>query len=132
MFLTELVCGLCGKIHATSQLQTVCQSCGPPLLAAYDLASVSAVLRKEQLASRGTSLWRYREILPLALDAEPVTLTEGWTPLLPADRLARNLDLRYVWIKDESRNPTASFKARGMSVAVSMAKQFGVKAVAVP
>ena len=132
MFLTELVCGLCGKIHATSQLQTVCQSCGRPLLAAYDLASVSAVLRKEQLASRGPSLWRYREILPIALDAEPVTLTEGWTPLLPADRLARNLDLRYVWIKDESRNPTASFKARGMSVAVSMAKQFGVRAVAVP
>jgi threonine synthase len=130
MFLTKLVCGLCGKIHAKSQLQTVCQSCGRPLLAVYDLSSVSAALRKEQLASRGPSLWRYREILPVAPDAEPVTLTEGWTPLLPAERLARNL--RHVWIKDESRNPTASFKARGMSVAVSMAKQFGVKAVAVP
>jgi threonine synthase len=131
-FLTELVCGLCGKIHAKSQLQTVCQSCGRPLLAAYDLSSVSAVLKKEQLAGRGPSLWRYREILPLSLDAEPVTFSEGWTPLLPADRLAQKFDLRYVWIKDESRNPTASFKARGMSVAVSMAKQFGVKAVAVP
>jgi threonine synthase len=130
MFLTELVCGLCGKSHAKSQLQTVCQSCGRPLLATYDLSSVSTALKKEQLASRGPSLWRYREILPLALDAEPVTLSEGWTPLLPADRLAPNL--RYVWIKDESRNPTATFKARGMSVAVSMAKQFGVKAVAVP
>jgi threonine synthase len=130
MFLTELVCGLCGKTHAKSQLQTVCQSCGRPLLAKYDLSSVSTALKKEQLASRGPSLWRYREILPLALDVEPVTLFEGWTPLLPADRLARNL--RYVWIKDESRNPTATFKARGMSVAVSMAKQFGVKAVAVP
>jgi threonine synthase len=131
-FLTELVCGLCGKIHAKSQLQTVCQSCGRPLLAAYHLSAVSAVLKKDQLASRGPSLWRYREILPLALDAEPVTLSEGWTPLLPADRLAQKFGLRYLWIKDESRNPTASFKARGMSVAVSMAKQFGVKAVAVP
>ena len=130
MFLTELVCGLCGKTHAKSQLQTVCQSCGRPLLVRYDLSSVSAALKKEQLASRGPSLWRYREILPLPLDVEPVTLSEGWTPLLPADRLARTLG--YVWIKDESRNPTATFKARGMSVAVSMAKQFGVKAVAVP
>ena len=72
------------------------------------------------------------EILPLPLDEEPVTLCEGWTPLLPAHRFGEQIGLQNVWIKDESQNPTGSFKARGMSVAVSMAKHFGLKALAVP
>jgi threonine synthase len=131
-FLAELVCGLCGKPYSKSQLQTVCPDCVRPLLAAYDLSAVSAVLRKADVAEREPSLWRYCEILPLPLDEEPVTLGEGWTPLLPAHRFGEQIGLQNVWIKDESQNPTGSFKARGMSVAVSMAKHFGVKALAVP
>jgi threonine synthase len=113
-------------------LQTVCQDCGRPLLAQYDLSAVSAALKKEKLVAREASLWRYREILPLSLDAEIVSLGEGWTPLFPALRFGEKIGLPHVWIKDESQNPTGSFKARGMTTAVSMAKQFGLKALAMP
>jgi threonine synthase len=132
MFLTELFCGLCGKSHSKSLLQTVCQDCRRPLLAAYDLKAVSAILSRQDLAGRGSSLWRYREVLPVPADEEPVSFCEGWTPLLPAPRFAPKIGLQNVWIKDESQNPTGSFKARGMSVAVSMAKHFGATALAVP
>ena len=84
MFLTELVCGLCGKLHSKDEVQSVCRACARPLLAGYDLLAASAALQKEQLAGRESSLWRYRELLPpLGHRAEPVTLGEGWTPLLP-------------------------------------------------
>jgi threonine synthase len=132
MFVTELVCSLCQKSHSKSQLQAVCQECGRPLLALYDLAAVSTVLRKEDLREREPSLWRYRELLPLPPSEEAVTLSEGWTPLLSARRFGDEIGLQNVWIKDESQNPTGTFKARGMSVAVSMAKHFGVRALAVP
>jgi threonine synthase len=132
MFVTELVCSLCRKLHSKSQLQTVCRECGRPLLAVYDLSAVSAVLRKEELAVRQPSLWRYRELLPLPSSEEAVTLREGWTPLLAAHRFGDEIGLKNVWIKDESQNPTGTFKARGMSVAVSMTRHFGVKALAVP
>jgi threonine synthase len=132
MFFTGLICGLCGKWHSKEMLQTVCHDCGRPLLAQYDLSAASAALKKEKLVAREASLWRYREILPLSLDAKPVSLGEGWTPLLPAPRFGRKIGLPHVWIKDESQNPTGSFKARGMTTAVSMAKQFGLKALAMP
>jgi threonine synthase len=132
MFLTNLVCSLCGNSYPTSQLQTVCGECGRPLLAVYDLPAISAIVRKDHLARREPSLWRYRELLPLPLEEAPVTLGEGWTPLLPAPRFGREIGLQNVWLKDESQNPTGTFKARGMSVAVSMARHFGVEALAVP
>jgi threonine synthase len=132
MFLTDLVCSLCGKSSPISQLQTVCGECGRPLLAVYDLPAISAILRKEALARREPSLWRYRELLPLPLKEAPVTLGEGWTPLLPAHRFGREIGLQNVWLKDETQNPTGTFKARGMSVAVSMARHFGVETLAVP
>jgi threonine synthase len=132
MFFTELTCSLCGKSYSKSQPQTVCRDCFRPLLANYDFAKVSASLNKEDLTARAPSLWRYREVLPLPLEEEPVTFSEGWTPLLPAPRFGAEIGLHDVWIKDESQNPTGSFKARGMSVAVSMAKHFGIKALAVP
>jgi threonine synthase len=132
MFLTELVCGLCGKGHSKDEIQTVCRACGRPLLARYDLPAVRAALQRERLAGREASLWRYRELLPLGPEAAPVTLGEGWTPLLPMPRWGRQLGLGRVWIKDESQNPTATFKARGMAVAVSMARHFGLKALAAP
>ena len=129
MFLKHLECSACGLHHEWSRLQNVCLSCQKPLLAIVDLAAASRTLTREALATREKSLWRHREVLPLAGDVEPVSLGEGGTPLLRAKKFADNIDL---WIKDESLNPTQSFKARGMSVAVSMAKHLGATKLAVP
>src|SRR4029077_15252672 len=93
------------------------------------LTAVGKTLTREALAAREKSLWRYREVLPLPADVKPVSLGEGGTPLLHARKFAKDVD---VWIKDESLNPTQSFKARGMSVAVSMAKYLGAGKLAVP
>ncbi len=130
--LTHLSCTACGLTHDADRLQNVCTACGKPLFARYDLAAAARTLTKESLRTRGKSLWRYREVLPVRAEADIVTLGEGWTPLLPAPRLGAKLGLRDLRIKDEAQNPTASFKARGMTTAVSMAKQFGVKKLAVP
>jgi threonine synthase len=131
MFLTHLECTACGKRHDWQQLQNLCTACGKPLFAIYDLESVRKLECKmhSSLDQRDKSLWRWRELLPLPKDAEPISLGEGGTPLLRAKRFGGDVDL---WIKDESVNPTQSFKARGMSVAVSMAKYLGAKKLAVP
>ena len=129
MFLKHLECSACGLHHDWSRLQNLCRSCHKPLLAIVDLALASRTLTLESLATREKSLWRYRELLPLPGDVEPVSLGEGGTPLLNARKFADDIDL---WIKDESLNPTQSFKARGMSVAVSMAKYLGATKLAVP
>src|SRR3954451_13587896 len=89
-------------------------------------------MTKEALRIREKSLWRYREVLPVRDEADIVTLGEGFTPLLPAPRLGAKHGLKKLFIKDEAQNPTGSFKARGMTTAVSMAKQFGLKKLAVP
>ena len=131
MFLTYLECTACGLRHDWSRLQNLCTACSKPLFAVYDLAAVGKLDRFKQpsLREREKSLWRYRELLPLPQDAEPISLGEGGTPLLRAKAFSDDVDL---WIKDESLNPTQSFKARGMSVAISMAKFLGAKKVAVP
>lgn len=129
MFLTHLECTSCGLRHDWSRLQNLCTACGKPLFAIVDLEAAAREITREKLATREKSLWRYRELLPLPQDAEPVSLGEGETPLLRAKAFANDVDL---WIKDESLNPTQSFKARGMSVAVSMAKYLGAKKLAVP
>jgi threonine synthase len=129
MFLTHLECSACGLRHESARLQNVCTKCQKPLFAAYDLAAAGRTLTRETLPTREKSLWRYREVLPLPAGVEPVSLGEGGTPLLRAARFADDVDL---WIKDESQNPTQSFKARGMSVAVSMARHLGVSKLAVP
>jgi threonine synthase len=129
MFVTHLECTACGVRHEWSRLQNLCLSCGKPLFAVIDLAAASRTLKRDRLPTREKSLWRYREVLPLPNDVEPVSLGEGGTPLLPAKNFSGDIDL---WIKDESLNPTQSFKARGMSVAVSMAKHLGATKLAVP
>ena len=129
MFVTHLECSACGLQHPWSRLQNLCFSCGKPLFAIVDLAAAGQTLKRETLAAREKSLWRYREVLPLPGDVEPVSLGEGGTPLLRAKEFGGDIDL---WIKDESLNPTQSFKARGMSVAVSMAKHLGATKLAVP
>lgn len=105
---------------------------GRPLWTRYDLARVRVSVTPADIARRPPTLWRYRELLPLPFEAEPVTLGEGFTPLLPAPRLAKQLGLRQLLIKDESQLPGGSFKARGMSVAVSMAKHAGLRRLAAP
>jgi threonine synthase len=132
MHLTHLACTLCGKEHDATVPQNVSSCCAKPLFAHYDLAAAARTLTPAALRTRAKSLWRYREVLPVRADTDIVTLGEGFTPLLPAPRLAAIHGLRSLYIKDEAQNPTASFKARGMTTAVSMAKQFGLKKLAVP
>src|SRR4029434_6240514 len=129
MFLKRLECSACGLEHEWSRLQNLCRSCNKPLFAIVDLAAASRTLTRETLLSREKSLWRYREVLPLPGNVQPTSLGEGGTPLLRGRKFADDVDL---WIKDESLNPTQSFKARGMSVAVSMAKHLGATKLAVP
>jgi threonine synthase len=129
MFLTHLECSACGLQQQWSHLQNLCPSCHKPLFAIVDLGAAIRTLKRETLPTREKSLWRYREVLPLPGNVEPVSLGEGGTPLLRAQKFGGDIDL---WIKDESINPTQSFKARGMSVAVSMAKHLGATKLAVP
>jgi threonine synthase len=133
VFLTHLTCSSCGLKHDWAILQNLCRECQKPLFPTYNLDEVSRALPREALKSRtDKSLWRYRDLLPLPAAVEPVSLGEGGTPLLRTDRLAERFGLENLYVKDESLNPTQSFKARGMSVAVSMAKHLGATKLVAP
>ena len=132
MNVTHLECAACGLRHEARRLHNLCAECGKPLLVRYDLKSAAASLTKESLRGRGPDLWRYREVLPVESDENVVTLGEGYTPLVHASRLGAQLGLTGLYIKDEGQNPTQSFKARGMTAAVSMAKELGAHKLAVP
>jgi threonine synthase len=103
-----------------------------PIWVRYDLNAIKRSVTPEQISKRPPSLWRYRELLPLPSEHEPVTLGEGMTPLLPCPRLGAAMGLKNLWIKDESQLPTGSFKCRGMTAAISMAKALGIKRLALP
>ena len=130
MFTTHLESAIDGTRFEAGKVWTVHQ--GRPLWVRYDLPAVRATVTPSDLPGRVNSLWRYRELLPLPRDAEPVTLGEGMTPLLPCPRLGRDLGLERLWIKDEAQLPTGSFTSRGMAAAVSMAHYFGLKRLAIP
>ncbi|MEJ7847857.1 MAG: threonine synthase [Pyrinomonadaceae bacterium] len=133
MNVTHLECANCAKTYTAGQLHNLCTECGKPLLVRYDLEKAARTLTKDSLKTRESSLWRYREVLPVENPENIVSFGEGWTPLLTADRLAQTLPVRLnLFIKDEGQNPTQSFKARGMTAAISMAKELGVKKLAVP
>ncbi len=132
MFLTHLECTSCGLRHDAATLQNLCRACQKPLFPAYDLTAVGRAVTRDSFAPREKSLWRFREVLPLPAEVEPITLGEGGTPLLDARRFGENVGLSQLFVKDESQNPTQSFKARGMAVAVSMAKHLGATRLAVP
>ncbi len=122
-----LECSACDIRLGGTQLASVCPACGQPLLVRYALTPMDrAVLRPSW------DMWRYSALLPLADSEAPVTLGEGATPLLESPVLARAVGVRRLWIKDEGLNPTASFKARGMSAAVTRAKALGVPGLVVP
>ncbi|MFL6516122.1 MAG: threonine synthase, partial [Chthoniobacterales bacterium] len=133
MFLTHLTCSRCELKYDWALLQNLCPKCNSPLLATYALQEVARIWTRESLRTRSDrSMWRYREVLPLPTAIEPVSLGEGGTPLLRTERLGRQLGFDNLYVKDESVNPTQSFKARGMSAAVSMAKHLGATKLAVP
>ncbi|HEX2324288.1 MAG TPA: threonine synthase [Chloroflexota bacterium] len=131
-FLTHLQCTACGQETDAARLQTVCPACGKVLYARYDLQAVRRALPREALAGREPTLWRYRELLPIADPANEITLGEGMTPLLPARRLGAQLGCPRLLIKEEGVNPTGSFKARGQAVAVARARELGATSLAVP
>jgi threonine synthase len=130
MFVTHLESALDGTRFEAGRVHTVHQ--GRPLWVRYDLAAIRKAIRPNDIAGRPPSLWRYRELLPLPFAVEPITLGEGMTPLLHCPRLGREMGLERLWIKDESQLPTGSFKSRGMAAAVSMARHFGLRRLAIP
>src|SRR5882757_4163910 len=132
MNVTHLECGNCARSFPARTLLNLCSDCGKPLLVRYDLEHVKKILPKEALAGRQADLWRYKELLPVDDPANVVSLGEGWTPLLSVPRLGAAVGINDLLVKDESQNPTQSFKARGMTTAVSMALELGVKKLAVP
>ncbi len=130
--LTHLSCTACGTELAADELHGTCPCCGGVLAAHYDLERARRTFHPDRFGARPWNLWRYAELLPVRDPRFRLTLGEGGTPLLAAERLARDLGLRQLWLKDESRNPTGSFKARGLAVAVSRAVELGAQAVALP
>jgi threonine synthase len=126
--LTHLECSKCGERYSQEKLQNLCR-CGGPLLARYDLAKAAHTLRREALKSRPANMWRYAEVLPAR---EAVSLGEGMTPVIHARRLGARMGLDALYVKDEGLNPTGSFKARGLSAAVTRAKELDAKALAIP
>ena len=130
MFATHLESAIDGTRFEANRVLTI--HAGRPLWVRYDLAKVKNAVSPADLLPRVNSMWRYRELLPLPSGAEPVTLGEGMTPLLPCPRLGKELGLSRLFIKDESQLPTGSFKSRGMAAAVSMAKHLGLTRLAVP
>ncbi len=129
-YVTHLESAIDGTQYAPGHLYTTHK--GRPLWVRYDLETVGQALKKEMLCDRPATMWRYRELLPPENDSSIVTLGEGMSPLLPTPRLGKRLGLKNLWVKDESQLPTGSFKSRGQSVAITMAKEFGIKRVAIP
>jgi len=129
---THLECTRCGATYPSEQPHRLSPCCEKPLYPRYDLGAIRGRVRREDLASRSADLWRYAELLPVRDPRNAIRLGEGWTPLVETPRLAGRLGVSQVWIKDEGQNPTASFKARGLCLAVSRAKELGIDEVALP
>ncbi|WP_373513369.1 threonine synthase [Persicitalea sp.] len=128
--LLDLHCSNCGKPHSAFELQTLSTCCQAPLLCRYALDENR--ISKTDLLTRPATLWRYEEVLPVLHAENQVSLGEGWTPLLPVNRLVGLHGMGQLTLKDEGLNPTGSFKARGLSMAVSKAKENGAQACIIP
>ncbi len=129
--ITHLECSACKRRHESGRIQTVCE-CGAPLIVRYDLEKVRDGWSREWLAHAPASMWRYAAVLPVSKPSCIVSLGEGMTPLLRVKRTGDRIGARNLWLKDEGMNPTASFKARGVSCAISMASELGIRKVAMP
>jgi len=131
-YLTHLECTKCGKEFDADKLQTVCDTCGKPLFARYDLEAVAEAVSPGDFVGREATMWRYWELLPVKDRENVVSLGEGWTPLTAARRLGEAVGVPDLMVKDEGIIPTGTFKARGLSMAVSKAKELGIKRLALP
>ena len=130
---SHLECGFCGAAYGDPEVPwRTSPCCSRPLLARYDLAPLRGRFTPAAVAGREPTMWRYAEVLPVRDEQYRITLGEGFTPLIDAPRLADELGVERVWVKDEGQNPTGSFKARGLSMAVSRAAELGMDAVALP
>jgi threonine synthase len=129
--LTHLECSLCGKTHAAGQPHNLC-ACGGPLLVRYDLEKARQSWSRDWIPNGPSSMWRYAPVLPVDKPGAIVSLGEGMTPLIRTPRIGRSVGADNLWIKDEGLNPTGSFKARGLSAAVSMAVELGLTKLAIP
>jgi threonine synthase len=131
-YLSGLECGYCGAKQQADRLWNLCPECQKPLLARYDLDAARGGFSRDVLEDRPETLWRYAEVLPVRDVQHRLCLGEGFTPLVKAERLAAEVGLPHLYLKDEGLNPTGSFKARGLGMAVSRAKELGVTAVSIP
>jgi len=131
-YLSHLECALCGEEFEADRVWNLCPKCSRPLLARYDLETARQRLSREKIAQREATLWRYRELLPVRNPRYILCLGEGWTPLIHAAQLGKTIGFENLHIKDEGLNPTGSFKARGLGVALSRACELGVKVVSIP
>jgi threonine synthase len=130
--LSHLECALCGETFDPDRVWNLCPHCDRPLVARYDLERGRTSLDRDAIRRRAPDLWRYKELLPVRDERHALALGEGYTPLIPATRLGESVGFEKLYIKDEGLNPTGSFKARGLSVAVSRALELGVTALSIP
>src|ERR1051326_905777 len=128
--LTHLECGLCSRKYESGKIHNLCE-CGGPLLVRYDLEKLSRTWSRDQIAAGPNSMWRYGPALPPTRQTSIISLGEGMTPLVRTARLGARIGAQKLWIKDEGLNPTGSFKARGLSCAVSMAVELGIRKLAI-
>jgi threonine synthase len=131
-FLAHLECSGCGNEYSHAEIHTFCPNCQSPLLSLYDLDKVRQRVDREEISHRKRGMWRWSELLPVLNAENQIFLGEGDTPLLLLPRLQGELGLSHLYVKDESSNPTGSFKARGLAAAVSKAKELGVEKVIIP
>lgn len=131
-YLTHLECSVCGDRHSPHEVQTICRSCGKSLLARYDLQTARSTLEKLNLKGPSNSLWKYAPLLPIEQSENIVSLGERITPLIEFHRMAGDLGLSNLFVKDEGQLPTGSFKARGLALAISKAKELGITKVCIP
>ncbi len=131
-FVTHLECANCGQKFDAALVHNLCTACNRPLWVKYDLAAIRCALPKPPFAGRPSTMWRYKELLPINDASKMVSLDETMTPILETRRLGKEFGVTNLFVKDESRLPTGSFKARGMAMAISKANEFGIKKLAVP
>ena len=129
--MTFLECSLCSRKFEAGKVHNLCE-CGGPLLARYDLAKLRSTWNREQIPAGPNSMWRYGPVLPPTRQTSIISLGEGMTPLVRTKHLGQRVGANQLWLKDEGLNPTGSFKARGLSCAVSMAVELGIKKLAIP
>ena len=131
-FVSHVECTVCGHRHDPKRTLSVCERCGQMLAVRYDLERVARAVTREALRQRSPGMYRFRELTPLDDGEAPVTLGEGGTPVFELPRLAQHLGLRTIWAKDEGQNPTGSFKARGLGMAITKARTLGARGFIIP